>query len=209
MAVEFQEWFRLKALPLIRQASRQHFVQYRGPPWFKWSTYQSLCGAVGHVHSGLDPFFMVSQDADSRHSMRYLWQSIDAGKPPTGPIPDRRDIPSGEEGHIAIDKLKNYVPTAPKVPDSVQFAIESVFAPVKAKYYRLLGGRDDIAPADMVWALETAFAEVATPQTIQNCFQHCEDNMLIFRGKEDECVTLGGVKYHCTNGNWLPQCRRG
>ena len=209
VATEFQEWFRLKALPGIQKAARENFLQYKGPEWFNWSSYASLCAAVGHVHSGNNPFFMISQDSDPRHSMKYWWSKIDAGKEIAGTIIDRRDIPAGQPGHIPIDKVKNYVPTAPKVPDSLQFAIESVFAPVKTRYYTLLHGLQHITPADMVWAMERAFDEVATPETVKKCFHHCEENIRIFCGKEDESVRLGGVQYHCTHGNWLPKVRRG
>ena len=209
VAVEYQEWFRLRALPAMKRIARENFLEYGGPEWFSYSTYSSLCGAVGHVHSGMNPFFMVSQDCDPRHSMKHFWKAIDAGKRMTSNTIDRRDIAAGLEGHIPIDKVRNYVPTAPKVPDSLQFAIESVFAPVKRRYQSLLHGRDQISPGDMVWAIDRAFAEVATPATIKNCFDHCEGNVRIFCGKEDESVMLGGVKYHCTHGNWLPKDRRG
>lgn len=209
MATEYQEWFRLRALPEIKKRARENFLQYGHPDWFDWSVYADLCGAVGHIPSGISPFFLVSQDCDPRHTMKYFWACIDAGLRPHAHIPDRRDIPEGHKGHIPIDKVKNYVPTAPKVPDAMQFAIESIFAPVKRRYSALLAGYNEVTPANMVWAIERAFEEVATPSSIKNCFVHCEENMRIFCGKEDETVTVDGTVYHCTHGNWLPKCRRG
>lgn len=106
-------------------------------------------------------------------------------------------------------RWKLYVPTAPKVPDAGQFAIESIFAPIKRKYASLLQEYADITTSEMVWAIEQAFSQVATPANIRNCFEHCEGNMQIFCGTENEIVTVGNVKYHCKHGKWLPKDRRG
>lgn len=209
VATEFQEWFRLRALPEIEKLARRNFVQYGHPEWFDWSVYADLCGSVGHIPSGINPFFLISLDSDPRHSMKHWWPCIDQHLPQRGQIPDRREIKAGLEGHIPIDKVKNYVPTAPKVPDAMQFAIESIFAPVKTRYGEIVKQFDPIRPRDMVWAIKQAFEEVATADNIRNCFRHCEENMRIFRGKEDETVTVGDTVYHCTHGNWLPKCRRG
>jgi len=209
VATEFQEWFRLKVLPAIKDHAGNCFKKDNSPPWFKWSLYQAACAAVGHTPTRYEPFFLVSQDSDPRHSMSHFWPGIDSAVPPHGSPPDRRLIPRGQVGHIPINKVYNYVPSAPKVPDSVQFAIESLFASVKRRYFTLMLDYPDSTPKEMVDMIRRAFAEVATPETIRNCCRHSEENMRIFCGKESDTVTIDGTVYHCTDGNWLPKCRRG
>lgn len=215
VANEFQEWFRLRVLPKIREIARQYFREHSKADWFNWSEYLDLCAAVGHKHTGIDPMFLVAQDSDSRHTMKYFKLAKDAkdakkkGKKKQKHLPDRRDIPAGKEGHIPIDKKKNYLPTAPKVPDAVQFPVESCFAPVKGRYKGSAAAGECVRPCDMARNMEGAFAECATPERIRNCFRHGMENMRIFMGKKNETVTIGDTRYHCTHGGQLPGCRRG
>ena len=78
VATEFQEWFRLRALPKIKECVRQNFTAHNHPPWCKQSHNESMCGKIGHHIDGSDPLFFIAQDSDPRHSMRYFWQSIDS-----------------------------------------------------------------------------------------------------------------------------------
>lgn len=207
MEVEFQEWLRLRALPAIRKLCRMHFVQHGHPEWFKWKCYQDLCAAVGHRIDAYDPMFFISHDSDSRHGYIDRWLKLDD---PThaGPLPDRRDIPEGQPGHIPLDKHKNYVPTAPRVPDAMQFAIESIFSQVKTAYDAIIGDRTDETAEEMQRAMEEAFRKAVTPEYVLKCFKHGDGNMRIFAATEDTVVTLKGIDYHGTNGGWLTKDRR-
>ena len=206
--VEFQEWLRLRVLPAVRQACKKAFVQHGHPAWFVWKVYQEFCDAVGHIPKGDDPLFLLSFDSDPRHGMRHYWLRFD-NPGYKGKLPDRRDIQYGEHGHIPVDKEKNYVPTAPKVPDAHQFAVESLFARAKTAYYQHLGDNQAPTPAEMWASIEHAFRVVANSETVQNCFQHGNDNMLLFAAKPDTELVLKGKRFYGTDGGWLPEDRRG
>ena len=207
VAVEFQEWFRLRVLPAIQAAARLNFSERNRQDWFKWHVYQELCSAVGHVHTGIEPFFFFSCDSDPRHSLKYYWLKIDD---PCfkGKLPERTDIPKGQPGHIPFDPDRNRPPHAPRVPDAIQYPVESLFASVKRRYYSIISEIDDVTPAAMVSTIERAFREVATPDIIRNCFEHGEVNMKIFAGEEGDTVRVGPKLYKCTDGGWLPRDRR-
>lgn len=209
MATEFQEWFRLRALPSIKEMAGMHFKKDSSPAWFKWSLYTDVCAAVGHLPTRYEPFFLVSLDCDPRHSMAHYWPAIDSPVPVHGRRQDRRSMLKGDLGYIPINKVYNYVPAAPKVPDCVQFPVESLFASIKRRYFSLMLKSPNSTPKEMVSVIKRAFAEVATPELIRNCFRHGEENMQIFMGREGDTVTIDGAVYHCTNGNRLPKCRSG
>lgn len=198
-------------LPHIREVARKHFHERDHPEWFKWSKYVDLCSAVGHSLDGMDPMFMLAQDRDSRHTLRHFLPERTAKKAglskPAAVY--RYDIPPLTEGHIPIDKHKNFLPSAPRVPDAVQFPVESLFASVKKRFKQFADAGECETPADMVCAIKRAFAEVATPETIRHCFEHGETNMQIFMGTTDQIVTVGDTNYHCTDGDQLSKHRRG
>lgn len=212
----------MRALPKIKEFARNNFRERNHAPWFKWKDYCDLCAAVGHEPDDEEPMFLVAQDCDSRHSMKYFWAAIDAkndkkkqDQPDSDedeeevPCPYRWDIPAYEPGHIPIDKHKNYLPTAPKVPDAVQFPIESCFAPVKRRFRALAHAGQCSTPAEMMAAIERAFEECATVHNIRRCFEHGADNMQIFMGTEQQTVLINHTVHHCTHGGPLPKRRRG
>lgn len=210
VAVEFQEWFRLEALPAIKQLAQDNFHQGNREPWFSYKDYSNLCRAAGRdPKDRTNPMFLVAQDCDSRHSMRHFWPNIDARRPQRGPTMDRRDIPLGESGCIPIDKECNYLPSAPKVPDCIQFPIESTFAAVKKVFKKLVKQKEPSTAAELYALIQESFDKGATKETIFNCFKHAEGNMQIFAGLENETVTIGNTCFQCVRGNQLCKCRRG
>lgn len=193
----------------------ENFTERNHPDWFSWSAYTRLCGALDRHPSSMEPQFLLSLDCDSRHSMKHMWPGIDrpaphrtrASKPPTPP--DRRLIPAGQPGHIPLHPIYNYVPSAPRIPDVLQFPIESTFATVKRDFRATLRGRKSTGARDMVAAMQAAFGRRATQASIERRFEHAERNVLVFSGQEGSVVDLDGVRYHCTGGNWLPAVLRG
>ena len=210
VSTEFQEWFRLKALPIMRDLASKHFHPGNRAEWFSFKQYCHFCWAVKKdPYNRHDPMFLVSIDSDSRHTMKHWWPKIDSGQAQRGHAEDRRDIPFGQPGHIPIDKKINYIPTAPRVPDCIQFPIESMFATVKSKF-RLLAKAYKVKTAhELNVVIKYAFQLAATDELIKNCFRHAEENMRIFSGELEETVTIKGTQFQCTQGNWLPKCRRG
>ena len=224
VATEFQEWLRCRALPAIKDFARANFRERRPPEWFSWSAYKRLCAGFDRAPSAMEPQFLLALDADARHTMNDMWPAIDArmqiGTPLTQNEPpmqrqDRRLIPTGHPGHIPLHPVYNYTPSAPRVPDAVQFPIESVFSSVKRRFRARMrdlaaarGGGGVVRSGDMFAAVEASFQEGATALSIHNRFMHAERNMRVFSGEEGSVVTIDGVTYHCTGGNWLPAVLR-
>ena len=215
VAVEFQEWLRCRAIPAICAFCMANFKEHGHPPWFSWSKYQQLCAAMDRAPSGMEPLYLLSLDADARHTMNDLWAQIDnppapGEKPP--PLVDRRDIPPGQPGHIPLHPIYNYVPSAPRIPDVLQFPIESTFSSVKrvfrAELKKIRAQERKPTTAEMVKAIERGFEVGARQESIERRFDHAEKNMLVFSGREGTTVEIDGVTYHCTGGNWLPKVLR-
>lgn len=211
VATEFQEYMRVRVLPAIRQFARDNFREREHPPWMSWSSYRRLCAAVDRVPSAMDPMFLLSLDADSRHSMKHFWPAIDRPDVPARslpPPPDRRLLPEGSQGYIHIHPEHNYVPSAPRVPDSVQFPIESMFSGVKRAFRAFVRDPEACTAGEMWLGIQAAFQDSATAESIKRRFEHAEKNMRVFSGVEGQTVQIEGVQYHCTHGNWLPSVLR-
>eukprot|EP00892_Ulva_mutabilis_P005570 jgi/Ulvmu1/3385/UM016_0001.1 len=156
----------------------------------------------------MEPHFLLSLDSDSRHSMRHMWPDIDHPEHAPHPAQDRRDIPAGQPGHIALHPTYNYVPSAPRVPDCIQFPIESLFAAVKREFRRLINAIPNDTARDMFDAMHAAFERAATQASIERRFDHAERCMVVFSGEIGSIVELDGVVYHCVQGGWLPKVLR-
>lgn len=203
VAHEFQEWMRFRVLPAIRRLARKHFVKGRNK-WFKKKIYDELCRAVGHEATGMAPMFLISQDSDPRHTMAdHAGHSgrLRRGQTP----PDRRLLEKGQKGYIDVDPIKNYMPHAAKVPDSVQVAVESFFGAAKPDFKRRITSGQCATVPEMVHAISAALERAATVEKIHNHFVHGEVCMRVFAGTTDEVVEHNGVVYHCTHGKWLPR----
>ena len=211
VAVEFQEWLRCRAIPSIKAFCMANFKERGHPAWFSWSAYQRLCAAMDCTPSGMEPRFLLSLDADARHTMKYLWQRIDDPHA-AGPPPDRREIPPGQLGHIPLYPIYNYVPSAPRIPDVLQFPIESTFSTVKrvfrAELKKIRALKRKPTAAEIVDAMRVGFEVGAVQPAIQHRFENAEKNVLVFKGQLGRSVVIEGVTYHCTGGNWLPAVLR-
>ena len=199
MADEFQEWFRLRALPMMKEAARQNFRKGKNH-WFNQKAYDALCAAVQFCATGESPMFMWAMDSDARHSFKD-YQNL-GGR---GCNMDRRLLPAGTVGHIPVDPVRNQVPHAPKVPDSLQAPIEMFYGPVKRIYRRLLKDKKDPSPGEMIAAMREAFRLCADSGCIYHCFMHGRVCMQVFSGLENEVVQYKETVYHCTHGKWLPR----
>lgn len=194
---------RLRVVPAIKQLAIQNFVKGSNT-WFKQKNYDRLCTAVGHIHTGMAPLFLISQDSDPRHTM--LDHGHHSGRRRRGVAPpDRRLLKRGQPGYIDLDPVKNYMPHAAKVPDSVQVPIESLFGPVKRFFKSQVAAGECGTVGAMVQAISDALLRSATVEKIHNHFVHGELCMQVFSGLEDEIVVHEGIAYHCTHGKWLPR----
>lgn len=203
VADEFQEWFRLRALPAIKEAAITHF-QPGVNDWFDADAYDELCAAVQFDATGEDPMFVIAQDSDPRHTMTDLGQHSSRRTAKGKPV-DRRCLRRGQKGYIPIDPLRNYVPNAPKVPDCLQFPIESFYGKVKKHYRKQLANMDSPTAREMIAAMLKAFVSAQEKDAIKRCFEHGAACMQVLSGFPGETYDYNGKTYHCTYGRWMPK----
>lgn len=218
VAVEVQEWVRLKLLPRVNDALRPCCRRRGHPDWLQFRVFEKLCRAVGRKVSSEHAAWLLAMDWDARHTNKYLWSVIDpivhaksnGLPPPTNlekPI-DRRTIPKGEEGWIPLSVVGSTLPSAARMHDTSQFPIESTFAPIKRVYWKILSRLGDDSPASMVRAIKEAFRICATPERIHRNWVHAENSLRVFCGELGTQVQINGETFHCTHGNWVPaKCR--
>jgi hypothetical protein len=183
-ATEFQEWFRLKALPAMQECADRCFVRKPADSnhWFTaalQASYEKLETATDFNHR-YHKKFLISHDQDSRHSYKHypLTSGGHKGKPT-----DRRSIAKGKPLHIGVHEKKDYVPTAPRVPDCIQSTFEVV----------------------VQQALE-AFREKGGADRASRCWQHAvQKSIRIFATPYKTWITIGEDRVMGVGGNWVPK----
>ncbi len=190
----------------MQEFANRNFVRGRNG-WFNADAYDALVVATGHDPSSPNRKFLVSHDADPRHS---FYMSTGQLRPKQV---DRRNKQEGDIHYIPSDPKKDYVPSAPRVPDCIQCPIEMLFASVKSRYRELLKQlrqqRASIDVDSVVAMMKQAFDEKALIGFIRDCWGHAEKALKVFSAKKGEWVTIDGVEYRATGGNWLPKRLRG
>ena len=198
VGMEFGEWMRLRAIPRMQAATIAHFNSRSA--WFNPAKYKALKDALGWERRGLanKPCYLLSCDSDSRHYMTDMWEFRR-----TRVRRDRREIPEGEQGWVDIDKCQ-YVPSAPRVPDTIQQPIEAFFGVVKRKAYAAYNkakGRDWRA---MYNAVIQVYEKDVPDLNIAAFFRHAKIALRVFAGTPDEWVEHRGHIVNCTRGDWVP-----
>jgi hypothetical protein len=212
-ASEFQEWFRLRALPAMQRCADSTFFRQQGNHWFNAAveaSYQRLVKATQYS-SAWHRKFLISHDQDSRHSMQHYPVTVNGkrGKPF-----DRRTLPEGKQFHIPVHPKRDYIPTAPKVPDCIQSPIEMFFGPVKTHFRSLLEehwkqGKQSSFQVVAQLALQ-AFKDKGAAERAGRCWKHAVDKALpIFAKPYKEWLTIDGELVMGVGGNWVPQKYRG
>ena len=205
-ACEFQEWFRLRALPAMQACADRTFFRHSDKEhWFTEAlerSYQRLVSATQYS-SAYHRKFLISHDHDSRHSMSHYPVTV-SGK--RGKAFDRRSVPPGQRFHIPADSKRDYIPTAPKVPDCIQSPIEMFFAPVKIRFKQLLAehrmqGKDSSFRLVANLALQ-AFRDKGEAERAGKCWQHAVRKALpIFSKPYKQWFTIDGERVnHCLYG---------
>ena len=204
-AMEFQEWFRLRALPAMQACADSCFFMKGGDHWFTEQleqSYQRLVKATQYG-SAYHRKFLIAHDQDRRHSMLHYPRTV-SGK--RGKAFDRRSVPPGQRFHIPADSKRDYIPTAPKVPDCIQSPIEMFFAPVKIRFKQLLAehrmqGKDSSFRLVANLALQ-AFRDKGEAERAGKCWQHAVRKALpIFSKPYKQWFTIDGERVnHCLYG---------
>ena len=210
---EFSEWMRLRAIPAMNRAAELHFVPGRHT-WFSGAKYNKLKQALDWPAE--KPCFLISQDNDNRHQFTDMWyvreqQRKNAkkrdGKRHSVKRRDRRDLAPKQRGWVDLDR-RQYVPSAPKVPDCIQQPIECFFGGLKRRFrehYKLKenGWRSMVESILYVW--ETW----AEKQELHKYWRHAKTALKVFSGLPNETVTVGNREVLCTPGDWVQRSVRG
>lgn len=202
--MEWQDWLEAVVLPAAHDFAEREFLD-KGPyHWFKQKTYTALCVATDHDPTSHVRKFLLSHDADRRHSYKatVLHNGVSVHM-------DRRLLPPSHKQHIALHPDRDYVPLCAKVPDCIQSPIEMFFAPVKAEYKRLIMQRRkagfDTTPEVVVKTALQAFQTKGSQDSVGKCWRHAAKSILVWMLQCDQHVTIDGKQYQGAGGNWVPK----
>ena len=114
----------------------------------------------------------------------------------------------------SIDRQRDYMPTAPKVPDTLQQPIENVFGIVKQHTRDLQRRRvGKISWKELHADFETAWGQKITPECVKGCFRHAMQAIEIWSALETEHVTVKRKRttyeLYGTHGGWVHKKFRG
>lgn len=201
--MEWQDWFLAEALPAAQHFADTHFVR-RANDWFDERSYEALCRATGYDTASGHKKFLISHDSDSRHSFKH--HGVVRGKKVEV---DRRLLPQGSYLAIPIHPTRDYVPLCRRVQDCIQSPVEMVFAHVKVEFRRLIAQLrregHETSPQVVVETALAAFNAKVDKTRVYNCWSHAFKSLLVWTTPRDRWVTIEGVQYKGTGGNWVPQ----
>lgn len=209
--MEFQEWFRLRALPAMQACADRHFFRRPQDPlhWFSASMQQSLERLIWATQfdSSCHKKFLISHDQDSRHCMLHypVTPSGKRGKPF-----DRRAVKAGKQLHIPVHAVRDYVPTAPRVPDCIQSPIEMFFAPIKTHYKKLMTEHRKQGHSSSFSVVEQmsrqAFRDKGGADRVFKCWEHAVNKSLrVFATPYKQWITVGDDRSMGVGVNWVPK----
>lgn len=197
----------------MQACADRSFYRKSGDHWFTGAvqaSYERLVYAT-QFHSVYHRKFLISHDQDRRHSMLHYPATV-SGK--RGKPFDRRTVAGGGSLQIPVDIQKDYIPTAPRVPDCIQCPIEMYFAPIKV-YFRKLLAQQRRAGQQSSFQLvaqlaEQAFNEKGGIERAGSCWQHAVEKALrIFATPYRTWITIDGERVMGVGGNWVPGKYRG
>jgi hypothetical protein len=169
-AMEYQEWMRCRAIPAMDAVAASEFRMYANS-WFgaqELAFYRRLQKACDHPSHRKRPCALIAADQAPTH----CWVDVDhyiEFKTKR----DRRDIPALQRGHIALDKERDFMPTAPKVPDTLQQPIEMIFATVKREVRKRLAARPGAVTWQHIWEdIQAVWREKVNAALCESCFDH-------------------------------------
>lgn len=203
---EVSEWLRLRAVPAMEKAARENFVPGKHE-WFDERCYQRLRKAMKWPAN--KTLYLVSADMDTRHACTDMWEvrrrRAAAEKP--GRQRDRRDLERGTVGWIDISR-DQYIPSAPKVPDTIQQPIETFYSTVKHYVKQEYEKTPEQGWRPMVQAVDFVYDSRAHADSFAARWDHANTAIQVFAGTEDEEVQVGKRTVKCTHGGWVPKLVR-
>ena len=200
---EVSEWLRLRVVPAIQKAVAEHFQPNKNE-WFDEAKYQELRQAMQWPEN--KPLFLLSADMDPRHSCTDMWEirrrKAEGVRP--GKQRDRRDLTRGTYGWMDISRMQ-YIPSAPKVPDTIQQPVESFFGTLKTLVRKEYQGKDGNGWRPMVAAVDKIFQEWAPTDSFAKRWEHACNAIAVFAGEKDDWVQIRRRWIKCTHGGWVPK----
>lgn len=201
---EFSEWLRLRAIPAMQQAARENF-QPGKHAWFNDGKYKEMQQALGMT--GDRACYMLSLDCDGRHACSDFWgyRQAKANQVRGYIMRDRRRIPEGQRGWIDMS-MAQLIPSAKRVPDTIQQPIECFYGVLKRKVRRIYQADPENGWQAWVRAIRSVFeSEWGRSLRFKRYWDNAEIALRVFSGLKTAEVPIGLIKRaRCTHGGWVP-----
>ena len=202
---------RLKVIPTLRRSARAHFP------------FRSSAGQYEQLQRDLDwdegesgPCYMLSMDQDRRHTFEdfefFRIQKQHHGK--KGRKRDRRDVEYGQGENINF-RREQLIPTAPKVPDTIQQPVELCIGKINSYVHNWLKDLNTVTFKDLQEATEAACVvenNGLDGAEIRKYWEHACSSIAVFAALRDSPVkvhTHGQLRvFHGTQGGWVQKMLR-
>jgi hypothetical protein len=205
---EHGEWFRLVAVPAMQSAARQHFYCRPGH-WFTRHADEALKCMKAKLHwdeAANGPLYWCARDHDSRHSMKDVQHFL--AKKKEDKVMWRLKHKRGEDNWMQFEALQ-FVPSAQRVPDSIQCAIEMVVKVAKTAVISSLPDHIAWTWVDMQDAVLTAVPDKVTPDLVSRCWEHGTWAIRVFSALTNQTVRCEVhntvLEVRGTDGGWVPK----
>lgn len=210
-AMEYQEYMRCRVLPAIDRWALAAFRPHANE-WFDEAaekSYEALKRGSGYRRGRQRPCCLIAVDQAPTHTWTDMPWFIAHEEER-----DRRTIKPRAAGWVDLDKESDFMPTAPKVPDTLQQPIEMIFGIVKTRFRSLMAERSgSVNWRTMYEDFHRAWVEKVNPSLCERCFQHALTAIKIWMTPRDQLVTItdahNQVEVHGTGGGWVPKKYRG
>ena len=154
--------------------------------------------------------FFLAWDSAPAHTFTLIRH-----KRATGEQIDRRTIEKGKPGWMQLERCQ-FIPSAPKVPDCIQEAIEMPLGVGKRaakKKLHNVPGTERLTWQQMCKHISDAFAGDGVARAARNSWDKALQACVVFSGKRGQWVTMTvrgkKRKIQCTDGGPVPKVLRG
>ena len=151
------------------------------------------------------PLCFCSGDSDRRHS---LFDAV-LSRQYKGKNFDRTELPQSHTQHIQWETGLQSLPTAARVPDSIQLPIECCFSIVKPKITKKKHSMTRPRSHELAKISHDVCKQEVTQALVESNFKHALKAIAVFSGRQGESIQYkrGGQQWtvHCTDGDWVPK----
>lgn len=175
--------------------------------------YNQLMRDLDWDEEEFGPCFLLAMDKDRRHSFvdyrHYRNERQNTGR---GKKRDRRELEYGQGDHIQFQD-RQLIPSAQRVPDTIQQPVELCVGWIKRRVRKTLKGVHKLTFEHLRDAVVDACEELNATDHIKSFWDHATKAIAIFAAEEGKKVKVT-VKnkekiFHGTRGGWVQKQARG